>query len=34
VATPSLSTRDSIFYSIIEPEWPEVRERIRLRLDR
>jgi RimJ/RimL family protein N-acetyltransferase len=26
--------RDSIFYSIIEPEWSEVRERIRLRLER
>ncbi len=26
--------RDSIFYSIIEPEWPEIREGIRLRLDR
>lgn len=26
--------RDSIFYSIIEPEWPPVRERLRQMLDR
>jgi N-acetyltransferase len=31
---PDGSNRDSAFYGIIAPEWPEVRDRLRAKLDR